>query len=178
MFKRFHWILKSPEGPTKIPVRRYLTLEVYSALIECKNGIAKPAHYLVQIVDCDDPNDQRQNWIHRDLVHIVTDPALARAIEFFNIYHQCWALIEKGKTLMHCRNTTFAYSNEFKDYMKVDRAESEDIFDYLFDIGAEKFLSEEGRKYLNELFEECDPEHPNQINEDFDDYPDNDVWKI
>ena len=119
MFKRFHWILKSPKGPKKIPVRRYLTLEVYSALIEYENGKVKPAHYLAQIVDYDDPNDLWQNWIHGHSVHIVTDPALARAIGFFNIYHQYWALIEKGKTLMHCRNTTFAYSNEFNDYMKV-----------------------------------------------------------
>jgi len=58
--------------------------------------------------------------------------------------------------------------------MKVDGAELEDIFDYLFDIGAEKFLSEEGKKYLFELFEEYDPEHLNQINEDFDEYLDND----
>jgi len=87
MFKRFHWILKSPEGPTKISVRRYLTIEIYSALIEYENEKAKLAHYLVQIVDCDNPNDQRQNWIYGDPVHIVTDPALARAIGFFNIYH-------------------------------------------------------------------------------------------
>jgi len=40
-------------------------------------------------------------------------------------------LIETGKALMHCENTTFAYSNEFEDYMKVDGAKSEDIFDYL-----------------------------------------------
>jgi len=46
---------------------------------------------------------------------------------------------------MHCENTTFAYSNEFNDYIKVDGAESEDIFDYLFDIETEKFLSEEGK---------------------------------
>ena len=59
MFKRFHWILKSPEGLTKIPVRIYLTLKVYSALIDYENGKVKPAHYLVQIVDYDDPNDQR-----------------------------------------------------------------------------------------------------------------------
>ena len=42
---------------------------------------------------------------------------------------------------MHCRNTTFAYDNEFKDYMEVEGAVSEDIFDYLFNMGAEKFLS-------------------------------------
>jgi len=154
-----------------------LTLEAYSALIEYENGKAKQVHYLVQTVNCNDPNDQRQNWIHGDLVHIVTDPVLARAIGFSNIHHQCCALIEKGKTLMHCGNTIFAYSNEFNDYMKVDGAESEDIFDYLFDIGAGKFLSEEGNKYLIELFEEYDPEHLNQINEDFDEYPDNDGLK-
>ena len=61
MFKRFRWILESPEGQTKILVCRYLTLEVLSALIEYENRKAKPAHYLIQIVDCNDPNDQRQN---------------------------------------------------------------------------------------------------------------------
>ena len=85
-------------------------------------------------------------------MHLVTDPTLARVIEFFNIYHQCWALIEQEKTLIHCRNTTFAYDNEFKEYMKVDGAVSEDIFDYLFNVGAKKFLSEKGEKYLLELF--------------------------
>ena len=89
MFKRFHWILKSPKGPTTIPVRRYLTMKIYSALIEYENRKAKLAHYLVQIVDCDDPNDQQQNWIHGDPIHIVTDPALVKVIGFFNIYHQC-----------------------------------------------------------------------------------------
>ena len=56
------------------------------------------------------------------------------------MYHQFWALIEQGKILMHCRNTTFAYDNEFKDYMKVEGAVSEDIFDYLFDVGAKFFF--------------------------------------
>ena len=42
---------------------------------------------------------------------------------------------------MHCENTTFTYDSEFKEYMKVEGAVSEDIFDYLFDVGAEKFLS-------------------------------------
>jgi len=37
MFRRIHWIVTSPEGPTKIPVSRCLNLEVYSALIEYKN---------------------------------------------------------------------------------------------------------------------------------------------
>ena len=36
-------------------------MEVYSALIEYENEKAKPAQYLVQIIDCDDPNDQRQS---------------------------------------------------------------------------------------------------------------------
>jgi len=43
---------------------------------------------------------------------------------------------------MHCGNTTFAYDNEFKDYMKVERIGSEDIFDYIFDVGVRKFLPE------------------------------------
>jgi len=138
-------ILTSPEGPTKIPVSRCLTFEVYSTLIEYENGKVKPAHYLVQIVDCDDLNDQWQSWVHGNLVHLVTDPTLSRAVGFFNIYNQCWALIERGKMLMHCGNTTFVYDNEFKDYMRVEGAVPEDIFDYLFDVGAGKFLSEKGK---------------------------------
>ena len=47
---------------------------------------------------------------------------------------------------MHCENTIFAYDNEFKEYMKVEGAVSEDIFDYLFDIGAGKFLLEKEKK--------------------------------
>ena len=46
---------------------------------------------------------------------------------------------------MHCGNTTFAYDNKFKDYMKVDGAVSEDIFDNLFDVGAGQFLSKKGK---------------------------------
>ena len=78
---------------------------------------------------------------------------------------------------MHCGKTTFAYDNEFKDHMKVEVVVSEDIFDYLFEVRAEKFLSEKRKKYLLELFEEYDPEHLNQIDKDFDDYPDNDSLK-
>jgi len=51
----------------------------------------------------------------------------------------------------------------------VEGVELEDIFDYFFDIEAGKFLSEKGKKYLLELFEEYDLEHRNQIDEDFDD---------
>jgi len=174
MFKRIHWILTSPEGLTKIQVRICLTLEFYSALIEYENGQAKPTNYLVQIVDCDDLNDERQSWVHGNPIHLVTDPALSKALGFFNIYHQCWALIKQGKTLMHCGNTTFSYDNEFNDYMRVEGVVPENIFDYLFDVGSEKFLSEQGKKYLLELFEEWAPEHLKQIDEDFDDYLNND----
>jgi len=34
-------------------------------------------------------------------MHLVTCPALARSIGFFNIYHQSWVLIEQGETLIH-----------------------------------------------------------------------------
>ena len=74
--------------------------------------------------------------------------------------------------LIHYENTTFAYGNEFKEYMKVEWAVSEDIYDYLFDIGGGKFLLEKEKKYLLELFEKWDPEHL-QLDEDFDDYLDN-----
>ena len=51
---------------------------------------------------------------------------------------------------MHCENTTFIYHDEFSKYMKVDGATSEDVFNYLFDLGAGKFLSEKERNiYMN-----------------------------
>ena len=76
--------------------------------------------------------------------------------------------IEQGKILMHCGNTTSIYHDDFSKYMKVDGVTSEDVFDYLFDLGAKKFLSEKWKKYLHELFEKCDPEHL-ENDEDFND---------
>ena len=38
--------------------------------------------------------------------------------------------------------TTFVYHNDFNKYMKVKRATSEYVFDYLFAIELEKFLLE------------------------------------
>jgi len=72
---------------------------------------------------------------------------------FYNIYHQSYPLIEQKKIFIYYGNTAFAYDNEFKEYMKVEGAVSEDIFDYLFYVGAETFLSKKGIKYLLELFE-------------------------
>ena len=60
--------------------------------------------------------------------------------------------------------------------MKVEGAASKDVFYYLFDVRAEKFLSQKGKKYLFELFEKWDPVHL-QFNEDFDHYPSNDGLK-
>jgi len=152
MFRKVHWILTSPDGPTKIPYNRCLYLEVHCVLIEYKNRKAKLAHYLVQIVDDNNSYDQRQELFPKRQ-ELVTNPAFARAIGFDNIYHQSWALTKQGKMLRHFENTVFVYDNEFKEYMKVERAVSEDIFDYLFDVGARKFLSKKGKKYLLELFE-------------------------
>jgi len=99
---------------------------------------------------------------------VVTDPALARAIGFFDIYHVMWESIEQGKILMHYGNTTFIYRDDFNKYMKVDGATSEEVFDYVFDLGVGKFLSEKGKKYLHELFEKWDPEHL-ENDEDYND---------
>jgi len=60
--------------------------------------------------------------------------------------------------------------------MKVEGVALEDVFDYLFDVRAEKFFSEKGKKCLLELFEKWDLQHL-QFDEDFDDYPDNDGLK-
>jgi len=83
---------------------------------------------------------------------VVTDPALARVIGFFNIYHQMWESIERRKILMHCRNATFIHHEEFSKYMKVEGVMSEDIFYYLFDLGVGKFLSKKEKNiYMNYL---------------------------
>jgi len=52
--------------------------------------------------------------------------------------------------------------------MNVDGATSEDIFDYLFDLGAENFLSEKEKKYLHKLFEKLELKHF-EIDEDYND---------
>jgi len=57
IFRRMNWILTSLGGPIKIPYNRWVYVEVHYAIVECKNGKAKSAYYLVQIVDFDDPND-------------------------------------------------------------------------------------------------------------------------
>jgi len=49
---------------------------------------------------------------------VVTDPALASAIGFFNIYHQMWESIERGKILMHYETTTFIYHYKFSRQRK------------------------------------------------------------
>ena len=83
---------------------------------------------------------------------MVTDPALARAIGLFNIYHVIWEAIERGKILMYCGHTTFIYHDDFSKYMTVDGATSEDVFDYLFDSEGEKILSEKEKNiYMNYL---------------------------
>jgi len=67
--------------------------------------------------------------------------------------------IERAKALMHCRNTNFIYHNEFSKYMKIETATSQDVFDYLFDVKAIKFILEKGKKYLLELFRKLIQEH-------------------
>ena len=62
MFKRIHWILTSPDGPTKILYNESLYVEIYCAVIESENGTTKPVHYLIQLIDVEDLNDQRQEW--------------------------------------------------------------------------------------------------------------------
>ena len=84
-----------------------------------------------------------------------------------------FALIELERPLIHCGNTTFVYHDDLSKHMKVEIATSKGVFDYLFDIGAEKFLSEKGKKYLHELFKKWDLEHL-QLDENFDDFLNND----
>jgi len=59
MFKEIYWILTSLDGPTKNTYSKPLYLEVHCALIQYENGRAKLGHYLVQIIDYDNPYDQQ-----------------------------------------------------------------------------------------------------------------------
>jgi len=124
MFRRIHWFLTSPDTPTRISYIRSLYVEVHCAIIEYENEKVKPVHYLVQTVDLDDPNDQRRKWFS-ERQELDSDPALARVIGFYNIYHQIMALIQRGRTLVHCGNTAFIYHSEFGKYMEVEGAASE-----------------------------------------------------
>ena len=58
MFRRIDWILTSLHGRTKIQYNRCLYVETHCALIEYENRKAKPAHYLVQLLDLNNLRDQ------------------------------------------------------------------------------------------------------------------------
>ena len=64
-------------------------VQVHCAIIEYQNGKAKPANYLVQLVDLFNPNYEWQERFS-EWQEVVSDHALARAIGFYNIYHQMW----------------------------------------------------------------------------------------
>jgi len=59
----------------------------------------------------------------------------------------------------------------------VEGAVSKDIFNYLFWRGSWKILIRKREEISPELFKEWDAEHLKQIDEDFEDYPDNDDLK-
>jgi len=158
MFKRIHQVFISLDSPTKFSYNRSIDVEVHCTVIEYENGKVEPAYYLIQLTDLEDLDDQRQEWFSKRQ-GVVIDPTLAKAIGFLNIYHQkMWQSIERGKILTHCASTTFIYHKKFGKYMNVEGATLEDVFDYLFDLGAENCLSEKGKKYLQELFEKWDLE--------------------
>jgi len=81
-----HQVFISLYSPTKLPYNRSIDVKVHCAVIECENEKVKPAHYLIQLTDLEDL-DQRQEWFP-ERQGVVTDPTLARAIRFFNVYHQ------------------------------------------------------------------------------------------
>jgi len=51
-------MLTSLDGPTQFPYNRSIDVEVHYAVIEYENRKAKPANYLVQFIDIEEPNDQ------------------------------------------------------------------------------------------------------------------------
>jgi len=155
--------------------QKFYALEVcmvHCTVIEYENKNAKPAYYLVQLVDLDDPNGQWQEWF-LEPQEVVTDPALAKAIGLYNICSQMWALIELGRPLINYGNATFIYHDNLSKYIMVEGPTSKDVFDYVFGVRDGKFLLEKGKKYLQELFKKWDPKHL-WLHEEFDDYLDND----
>jgi len=60
IFKRIHWILTSSNGPIKISYNTCTYMVLHYPFVEYENGKVKPAHYVVEIVDFNDANDQRQ----------------------------------------------------------------------------------------------------------------------
>ena len=68
---------------------------------------------------------------------------------------------------------TEANNEHWSAVLKINKwATLEDVFNYLFDVGVTKFLSEKRKKYLHELLERWNPKHL-QLDDDFDDYLDN-----
>jgi len=128
MFKRIHQVFISSDSPTKFSNNKSIDVEVHYAVIEYKNGKAKPAYYLIWLTNLEDLDDQWQKWFPKRQ-GVVTHPTLARVNGFFNFYHQMSESIERGKILMHCENTTFIYHEEFNKYMKVEGVTSEDVSD-------------------------------------------------
>jgi len=85
VFKRIHWILTSSNGQTRFLWNRSLYVEVFYTVITYENGKFKRAHYLVQLIDLEVLDDQ-QYELFPEWQEVVSDPALARAIGFYNIY--------------------------------------------------------------------------------------------
>ena len=52
-----------------------------------------------------------------------------------------WVFIEQEKNTNALWNHIFIYHSDFNKYIKVEGANLENIFNYLFDIGVKKFLS-------------------------------------
>jgi len=89
IFKRIHQVFIFLDSPTKFSYNRSIDVEVHCAVIEYENGKAKPVHYLILLTNLEDLDDQRQEWF-LERQGVITNPTLARAIGFFNIYHIMW----------------------------------------------------------------------------------------
>ena len=59
MFKTIHQVFIPPDSLTKFPCNRSIDVEVHCAVIEYENEKAKPAHYLIQLPNLEDLDDQR-----------------------------------------------------------------------------------------------------------------------
>lgn len=130
-----------------------LPISVQCANIEVTEENIFPPHYLImygyEVGRLNDPICRRQRR--------VTDPVEARAYGFFyisNYINQALAFQkeENPPLMFHVGNTTVIAPGHMHDYFMEGVNNSESVHNYLENVEAGKYLSQEGKDHLLEIF--------------------------